>query len=458
MSPSEDISTQKMVYKGKELSFGRYLFNQCLPEDYPVIDTVVTKSKLHKIIDDIVLRYPADKTIETLDNIKKLGFLLSTHAGFSLSLKDLYNEDLLKYAEEIYKTASVNIHTLENNIDLKTKLKEMPFAIFIESGARGTWDQAKQMVFSRGFIADANNNIMASPIKSSLVKGLTQGEFFDSCYGSRKGLLDTALSTGEAGYLTRQLIYSTADIELGEVDDCGTEETLLYKIETEKDVKPIRWRYYIEDGKRKLIKTSDMESLIGKEIQLRSPIYCKSDKICKTCYGNLSNILHSSQVGIIATQTIGEKATQLVLRTFHTSGSASSRTNKSGRHSNKNDDIISGMNIVKKIFHKPTSFKGADNADSLVRLVRSVFEKFGDILSVHFEVIVSSMMWVENTRWRIHPNRHLIKPEFVSILQVPSRTSWLVGCAFSNLKQKLIEGVVYGDQDQKSSITELFRF
>jgi DNA-directed RNA polymerase subunit beta' len=456
---NQNIKSEKVAFKGKEISYGRYIFNKCLPEDYPLIDTEITKAKLNKIINDIVLRYPSSVVMNTLDKIKNVGFSYSTSSGFTLTLEDLYDQELLDYVDEVYSgDYYTDLEKMESDEFLKSKLKNMPFSIFIESGARGSWDQARQMVFSRGYIADANNNVRPEPIKSGLVKGLTPKEFFDSCYGSRKGLLDTALSTGEAGYLTRQLIYSTADIELGDEVDCGTQDTLTYTINNDVDLNGVRWRYYItEDGKKKLIKSNTPRSeLMGKTIQLRSPIFCKSKKICKTCYGNLRNILHSDQIGIIATQAIGEKATQLVLRTFHTSGAASST--KTDSKSSKNDDIISGMTIVKKLFHNPNSIKNIDEPEELVELVRTVFGKYGKILNVHFEVIVSSMMWDGNRRWRLIKNRNDIKPEYVSILQSPSRSSWLIGCAFSNLKRKLIEGVIYEDEDESSSLTDLFRY
>lgn len=456
----QNAEKQTVLCKGKEISYGRYLFNLCLPEDYPLVDSEVTKSKLNKIVNDIVLRYSPQVVIDTLDKIKNIGFTYSTISGFTLTLKDLYDPELLDYVSKVY-TGDYNedINKMESDEFLKNKLKNMPFSIFIDSGARGSWDQARQMVFSRGYIADADNNVRPTPIRSGLVKGLTPKEFFDSCYGSRKGLLDTALSTGDAGYLTRQLIYSTADIELGEEVDCGTTDTLDFKVETEADLSAIRWRYYLDDnGEKKLIKSNSPKSeFIGKTIRLRSPIYCKSKKICRTCYGNLRNILHSDQIGIVATQAIGEKATQLVLRTFHTSGAASSKKNTSDA-SNKNDDIISGMTIVKKLFHDPNSIKKIENPGELVELIRVIFGKYGKILNVHFEVIVSAMMWHETKRWRLTNNRDEIAPEYVSILQSPSRSSWLVGCAFSNLRRKLIEGVIYEDEDESSSLTDLFRY
>lgn len=459
---SDDYLGELVDYKGVKITRGRALFNECLPDDYPIVDCEITKKKLNKIIDDIVLKYSPKIAIETLDKIKKLGFTLSSAEGFTLSLDDIYDAELKDYAKKLYTgDYERDQEKIKKDKFLIKKLKEFPFAIYIESGARGSWDQAKQLVFARGYVADSRNRIRPQPIKSNLVNGLTPTDFFASCYGSRKGLLDTALSTGDTGYLTRQLIYSTSNIELGDIEDCGTNDCINMEIKDESDVKSILWRYYInEDGKRTLVKLDDMSKLLGKKLKVRSPIYCTEKKVCKTCYGKLSNILHSSQIGIIATQAIGEKATQLVLRTFHISGSVSS--GKGG----KNEDIISGMGIIKKVFHSPKRLEKVegtgrgtiDTPEELLNLIRMIFGGYGGILSVHFEVIISAMMWADDKKWRLLKDRDLYVPEYVSILQIPSKTSWLMGCAFSNLKQKLIDGIIDEDQDESSSITDLFRF
>ena len=443
---------------GQPIAEGRFRFNECLPEDYVIIDEEVTKKKLITVLNDIALRYPPAVVMDTMDKIKELGFELSTIEGYTLSLSDLYNPRLLEYAQALSGDRQQDQHFIKTNQEFKRTLKACPFSIFIESGARGTWDQALQMVFTRGYVADADNKVRPNLIRSCLVKGLSPREFFDSCWGSRKGLLDTALSTGDSGYLTRQLIYSTATLELDETpegEDCGTTDGMVVNITDKSMVEALLGRYYItKEGRKKLIKLSDAQSLIGRTITLRSPMYCKSKKICRTCYGKLYKVLHSSQIGIVATQAVGERATQLVLRTFHISGAAQS--NAQG----ENEDIISGMSVAKKLFHNPKDIKELEDIKEpadLVKMIYRVFGQYGEIHLVHFEIIVAAMMWVGDKMWRLCDHRLSIEPEYVSILQVPSRSSWLLGCAFANLKQKLISGLIGGDGDQESSITSLFR-
>ena len=374
-----------------------------------------------------------------------------------MSLDDLYRPELVAISESFTGNVNEDMERVKEDPVVLKALKDCAFSIFIDSGARGTWDQARQMVLARLYVADASNSVRPYLIRSSLVQGLKPREFFESCWGSRKGLLDTAMSTGDSGYLTRQLIYSTAVIELDESEtgkDCGTTDGLNITIESKDMIKSLLGRYYTnKDGHKKLIKLSDTGSLIGRTINLRSPVYCKNKRICKTCYGNLHKILHSPQIGIVATQAVGERTTQLVLRTFHLSGAAQ------GNIAGQNQDIISGMSIVKKLFHTPAKVLGnIQDPLLLVRTIFDIFNQYGDIHMIHFEVIVAGMMWNDSTPWRLIPNRDTIVPEYVSILQVPARASWLLGTAFSNVKQKLLNGLLADTDDVESAITTLFRY
>jgi len=482
-SITKNDEPRTLEYKNVKLSEGRYRFNLCLPEDHDVIDKPITKKELSLLFNDICLKYKPDIAIRTLDNIKELGLKTSTEIGYTLSLSDIYSKKLIDYAKKFYTDdLKKDIERLKTDEKLNTLLKELPFAEYIESGSRGSWDQARQLVFSRGYVADSKNAIKGL-IKESFSVGLTPKSFFNSCYGTRKGLLDTALSTGESGYLTRQLIYSTIFMTLDESEhsDCKTTDYLKIKVKNENMAYSLLGRYYLcpEEKKLKIVKLSDYKDLIGKTIKLRSPIYCKNKNICKICYGRLHKILHSSQIGIVATQAIGERSTQLVLRTFHISGAVQDVSEDS---SSKSHDVIAGMSAIKKLLHNPYTIFLAKKISNLTDtektnkkvllnikkslnispeiIVESMFDilnQFGLIHLIHFEVVVSSMMWCGNKPWRLLENRKEIVPEYVSILKVPSRISWLLACAFSNLKFELLKGVLT-DQDElfKPVLLDLF--
>lgn len=452
------------VYKGKKISLGRKLFNMCLPDNYPVIDEEITKNNIKDILNNIVLNYSSKIVIDVLFKIKKIGLYTSTKEGYTLSLSDLLSSDILKLKDNLKGNPIDDIKYISENEELKTKLKDLSISTYIESGARGSWDQAKQLVFARGYVADSDNKIRPDLIKSSLIEGLSQDEFFRSSYGCRKGLLDIALSTGDSGYLTRQIIYSTSNLELSEtIDDCHTSDYFklhVYikddennKIDYKKSVllaKSLLWRYYIDDnGNEVLITTNNYKDLIGKTINLRSPILCNTKQICKKCYGNLYKILHSDQIGIIATQAIGERITQLVLRTFHTSGVASRIKDDS------NDDIIAGMGLANKLFHPKGDLK-YKTAEEYSKLLFNIFSDYGSIHFVHFECIVSCMMWSKNKPWRLLDNRLDNKYVMKSTLKIPAMNSWLIGTAFSHLKSKIIDALINDNYEEPSSISSLF--
>lgn len=452
---STSQNPETVEFKGKKLPFEQYILNTCFPKDYPVQTKPMTKSRVMAILNDIVFKYPPNMVMETLDKLKRLGFMMSTIQGYTLGLDDLYSEELEDVARNLTGDITIDMEKMKSD-DVMKVMKSLPVAEFIDSGARGSWDQTKQLVLARGYVSDSSGRIMEKPIKNSFVSGLTQEEFFRSSWGARKGLLDTALSTGDSGYLTRQLIYSTINIELDpEIEDCGTTDGLELLIENPKIAKTLLWRNYInEDGTLTKIRRKSHRDLVGKKIKLRSPIYCKNPKICKKCYGDLYKILHSNQIGIIATHAVAERTTQLVLKSFHLSGTALVSTKEENK--GKQDDIVSGMTLAQKIFHDPDSIKVQSPA-TLTKEIFDLFNPYKPIQMVHYEILVASMMWKDGKPWRTQKNRITGDFEWVSILKVPSYSSWLLGAAFSSLKNKLLDGVIKNRVDVPSSLTELFR-
>jgi len=312
----------------------------------------------------------------------------------------------------------------------------------IESGARGSWGQVKQLILSRGFISNFDGEILPHPIKNSLVDGLTQKEFFYSTYGCRKGLLDVALNTGTSGYLSRKLIFTCANLQIDkDLDDCGTTDLLEVDVKNNRKARMLinRWALNEEDKTLYKITEDNYKNIIGKIIFIRSPILCKSPKICKKCYGDLYKILNSRFIGIIAAQTLGERGTQLVLRTFHTSGSAVIKGEEIGDDdtSMKQKDIIGDLASVSKLLHK---FENK----TYTMIVDELFDAYGkDIHNVHFESVVAQLMWRDNKKWRLIENREKVSPKYYSIQTVPNQESWILAMAFSNPKRAILQGILY---------------
>jgi len=311
-----------VTYKNENIFESIKILNDCFPEDYKLINFPIGKKELVKILNDIKDNYSELETAKTLDKIKEVGFKYSTLFGPSLSLGSFIVKGSSKLRDLIYKdgTPIEQIKRLSSS-ETQSYLKEnFKYSYLIESGARGSWEQARQIVLSRGYVSDFNGMIKETPIKNSLLNGLNQEEFFNSTYGCRKGLLDVALNTGASGYLSRKLIFTGTNLELSEtLEDCQTTDYLDVFVENEKKSKMLTNRFFLNSNNviEKITKDNRKE-LIGKTIKLRSPIFCKSEELCHTCYGDYKD-LHSKFVGVIAAQCLGETNTQLILRVFHNS-------------------------------------------------------------------------------------------------------------------------------------------
>jgi len=176
--------------------------------------------------------------------------------------------------------------------------------------------------------------------------------------------------------------------------------------------------------------------LVGTSIKIRTPVLCKSAKLCKTCYGDLHKYINSRFVGIIAAQTLGERGTQLVLRTFHTSGSAVIK-GEDEEQSMQQKDIIGDLAAVAELLHR---FRGKD----YTQIVNDLFEVYNkDIHHVHFECVVAQLMWHDSKKWRLLDNRDQVKPSYFSVQSVPNQESWILAMAFSNPKRSILKGIMY---------------
>jgi len=418
---------------------GINIFNNSLPDDYPRVEEVVNEKKLLDILNDIKDRYPIDEIVKVLDNIKAIGFTYATLFGCTMSLENFQSDSLTLLRDKIYEKDTIRQQLVaSSNKGITKALREnFEYAYMIESGARGSWDQVKQIIMTRGFVSNFDGEILPIPIKHNLVEGLSEEEFFYSTYGCRKGLLDIALNTGTSGYLSRKLIFTCANLQIHtELEDCGTTDCLEVYVKTERKARMLVNKYQSNKGTLELITKQNYKDIIGKTIWIRTPILCKSPKLCQTCYGDLHKKLNSRFVGIIAAQTLGERGTQLVLRTFHTSGSAVIQGQDTETESMRQKDIIGDLASVSQLLHK---FKNKTYTD----IVSELFEVYDkDIYHVHFECVVAQLMWKNHQKWRLLNNRHLIAPDYYSIQSVPNQESWILAMAFSNPKRSILQGIL----------------
>ena len=374
----------KLVNKLIETTVGRILFNQVVPKEVGFINELLTKKSLRDIIGNIVKETGMAKTAKFLDEMKTLGFMSAFRGCLSFNLGDvMVPEDKGKMiadanAQVDEVVANYNMGFITNNerynqvIDIWTHTNSRitakvlntltndrqgfnPVYMMLDSGARGSKEQIRQLGGMRGLMAKpqkgaGGGEIIENPILSNFKEGLSILEYFISTHGARKGLADTALKTADAGYLTRRLVDVAQDVIIT-VEDCGTlrgliatplkkndevVESLYDRIlgrTTVHDVyHPLTGDLIIGAGEEltedyaKIISESPIES-----VEIRSVLTCESKNgVCTKCYGrNLATgrmVQKGEAVGVIAAQSIGEPGTQLTLRTFHVGGTASNTT------------------------------------------------------------------------------------------------------------------------------------
>ncbi len=378
---TEDLVDGEIKTVLLETTVGRVMVNQFVPKEVGFINSVLTKKSLRDIIGNIYKVCGTAVTANFLDDIKNLGYRMAFEGGLSFNLGDVIipkeKETLVNegYAQVDEVLNNYNMGFITNNerynqiIDIWTHINAKLTQILmnqlssdnqgfnsvymmLDSGARGSKEQIRQLSGMRGLMAKPQKSgaeggqIIENPILSNFKEGLSVLEYFISTHGARKGLADTALKTADAGYLTRRLVDVSQDVIISE-DDCGTLRGLIATalkkneevVETLYD--RILGRTSVHDIYHPL--TGDLIITAGEEfteeisqviedspieqVEIRSVLTCESKQgVCAKCYGrNLATsrmVQIGEAVGVVAAQSIGEPGTQLTLRTFHVGGTA----------------------------------------------------------------------------------------------------------------------------------------
>jgi len=309
-------------FRGNTTTMGKAIFNNAFPKDFRFINDVVNKKIINNLIPEILEKYGDEITIKIFSKIEKISFKFATIMAPSLSLDMFEMPDSIGRIKERLKTATPDeaFKLLdEGEAIMKKTLEGTTLYDLVDSGSSKGWDQPKQIMIAKGVIADPKGNVL-DPISGSFTDGLSTEEFFEASSGSRKGMADRALNTADTGYFTRQLVYLLNSVEVDPVlKDCKTKRTI--DIRLDKDMMTrLTGRYIIVNGKLEKFDAKDFK--VGQSIQLRTPIYCESPKICHTCYGDLIKKIKTPYVGVLAGSSIGERGTQLIMQTFHTGGAA----------------------------------------------------------------------------------------------------------------------------------------
>lgn len=396
-----------------ETTVGRVLLFESLPagSDFEWVNKVVAKSDVAKLVERVYYQFGSEATITFLDNIKRLGFYYSTMGGISFSIDNLvsppqkdaiikkaekdvqkieqmYMDGVITNGERYNKVLSIWTHATADIASAMTvelekedrsayinEQKESksfnPIFMMLQSGARGSKDQIKQLVGMRGLMATPSGEIMETPVKANFKDGLSVFEYFISTHGARKGQADTALKTASSGYFTRRLVDVAQDVvvsmqdcktlgyvELSELQESGD---VLYPLAARAygrivamDAKdPVTGALVLKQGQ--LITPEDADMIKGSslsKIHVRSVLTCQAKRgVCSLCYGidmaRGEMVDVGATVGIVAAQSIGEPGTQLTMRTFHVGGTASLSEQSSLASKHSGTVQLRGVHTVK---------------------------------------------------------------------------------------------------------------
>ncbi len=378
----EDVDENGEYFKHIiETTVGRVLFNEKVPRQAGYINQLLTKKSLRTIITDVFIRSGNATTVAFLDDIKDIGYDMAYRGGLSFNLDDViipeskekivadgyagveevmnnYNMGFITNNERYNQVIDIWTHAnskLTNVVMQSLSSDKQGFNsiyMMLDSGARGSKEQIRQLSGMRGLMAkpqksgSTGSQIIENPILANFKEGLSVLEYFISTHGARKGLADTALKTADAGYLTRRLVDVAQDVIISE-DDCGTLrglvattvknneevvaslfERIIGRTSVHDIFHPLSGELIVATGDEltesiaTVIENSPIES-----VEIRSVLTCESKVgICAKCYGrNLATgkkVQKGEATGVIAAQSIGEPGTQLTLRTFHVGGIA----------------------------------------------------------------------------------------------------------------------------------------
>ncbi|OGY39176.1 MAG: DNA-directed RNA polymerase subunit beta' [Candidatus Brennerbacteria bacterium RIFOXYB1_FULL_41_13] len=395
-----------------ETTVGRIIFNQSLGDGVGFINDKLDKKKVQKSIQSFIRAEGIEKTSLFLDKLRVLGFTYATLSRLSWGMDDLIipkeRDYLVKEAKK--QVDQINDQFIQGFISAKEKsvkviqlwtatINELKGYIskvlpqhgsvlsLIRSKAQGNEDQVQQLMIMKGLVTSPTGQIYEVPVEGCYKEGLNPLDYFVSIHGSRKGLVDTALRTADAGYLTRRLVDVAQDMVVREVDCGDVVGRLISKTRLERALgsafqdfsKVIFGRVLVEDVKvgKKIIarkgeeidwqKAKEIVESGAESVRVRSPLYCRTRfGLCQQCIGydlgknHLADI--GDAVGVVAAQSIGEPGTQLTLRTFHTGGTALA------------SDITQGLPRVEEIFelHSPKGKAALTKRDGAVHEIVSL--------------------------------------------------------------------------------------
>lgn len=455
-------------YKKYSTTYGRLLIYNILPGviDFSFINKTLKKNEITNIINYIYNNFGKNSVLNFSYKLMKLGFSFITKSGLSISIDDMlfyekkndifnnykkiityYNIDYLNgYLNSFNRKKKIfdaweNAFNIIFNFTMEKFLnsKNNSFYFMIDSGARGSELQIKQLCCSRGFVSYKNSGYLDIPVLNSLRDGLSVLEYFFFSHISRRSLADTALKTSVAGYLTRKLVEVANNVIISEID-CGTLKGIFFKnliyngIVIENFYDRIYGRVLSDDVylngnifyKRNTVLNSNcilnMKNNNINLVSIRSSITCELfEGVCSLCYGfDLSKnklVSLGVAVGIIAAQSIGEPGTQLTMRTFHTSGVVEKKKKNSFLFSN-----VSGF--IRYSFSLKYVINNNNNKIVTSNIGKIYIENDSNQILESFNIPYSSILYVDNNSY-INLNALICKWDIDNKLIVSDRKGYV---------------------------------
>jgi len=494
-----DVVNGQKVNHLIETTVGRVLFNEFVPEEVGYINDLLTKKSLRDIIGNVLKKAGTAKTADFLDAIKELGFRMAFTGGLSFNLddviipeeKDIFVQEGYEQVDEVLSNYSMGFITNNERynqiIDIWTHvnarltqslMKQLStdkqgfnsVYMMLDSGARGSKEQIRQLSGMRGLMAkpqksgSSGSEIIENPILSNFKEGLSVLEYFISTHGARKGLADTALKTADAGYLTRRLVDVSQDVIITE-DDCGTlrglvataiknneeiVESLYDRIlgrTTVHDIyNPLTGELIVSAGDEITEEVANhIDQSPIEQVEIRSVLTCESKKgVCTRCYGrNLATgrmVQIGEAVGVIAAQSIGEPGTQLTLRTFHVGGTASNITTESNLIARYGG--IAAIEEVRTVSKKDIEKGKVDVVIGRLGELRIVDKKTGIALTTH-TIPYGSKLYIK-------PNQEVQKGDLICEWD-PFNAVIISEVAGKVAFDHLIEGVTFREESDEQT-------
>jgi DNA-directed RNA polymerase beta' subunit len=318
-------------YDGQVTTVGRVLFNKILPHRRYYSNKPINKKDIKNLAENIYNDYIKEKQvyIEFCHQFVNLSMLYYTIMAPSFTLDDLMDipKEILELKKKLGEAknptdAGIIVKQIESSLQTYVETKNTNIGLIGKAGGlKNGYNQTSQILVAKGMINTPNG---VKVIKGSYADGFNSEEYFNGGFGSRKGIIDRVLNTSDTGYLSRQLVYALQRVEADpRVVDCKTKRFFTLKA-TPEIAKRLMGRNIIDKAGKIIPFNKDKHT--DKVIHLRSPLYCTSKRICRTCYGELLMRNRTKYVGVLAGQICGEVLTQTIMRTFHVGGSINMKT------------------------------------------------------------------------------------------------------------------------------------